>query len=169
MTPSPPAKRFNWTNFGARAVSALILAPAALYGLLATGGVGAALRLTLISVVVALLTIEWAMMSARQSPTRIAVAVTVAILAALFIGDFGHYRIMWLVLVLGAGAAALIARGIAGGPADAAFGALYIGGPCLSLLWLRAAEPNGQNWTVLVLAVAWAADIAAFLVGSALK
>ena len=169
MTPSPPAKRFNWTNLGTRAVSALILAPAALYGLLATGALGAALRLGLIAVIVALLAIEWAMMSARQSPTRIALAVTAAILAGLFTADFGHYRIMWLVLVLGAGAAALIARGIAARPADAAFGALYIGGPCLALLWLRADEPHGEYWTVMVLAVAWAADIAAFLVGSALK
>lgn len=168
MTPSPPAKRY-WTNLGTRAVSALILAPAALYVLLATGALGAALRLVLISVVVALLAIEWAMMSARQAPTRIAVAVTIAVLAALFTADFGHYRIMWLVLVLGAGAAALIARGIAARPADAAFGALYIGGPCLALLWLRSEEPHGEYWTALVLAVAWAADIAAFLVGSAMK
>ena len=169
MTPSPPAKRFNWTNLGTRALSALVLAPAALWGLLAPGALGAAARLGLISVVVALLAIEWAMMSARQQPTRIAMAVTAAILAALFMADFGHYRIMWLVLVLGAGAAALIARGIAARPADAAFGALYIGGPCLALMWLRATEPHGEYWTALVLAVAWAADIAAFLVGSALK
>jgi phosphatidate cytidylyltransferase len=169
MTPSPPAKRFNWTNLGTRAVSAVVLAPAALWVLLATGALGAAMRLGLISVVVALLAIEWAMMSARQQPTRIAMAVTAAILAALFVADFGHYRVMWLVLVLGAGTAALIARGIAARPADAAFGALYIGGPCLALMWLRATEPHGEYWTTLVLAVAWAADIAAFLVGSALK
>jgi phosphatidate cytidylyltransferase len=169
MTPSPPAKRFNWANLGTRALSALILAPAALYVLLVSGGIGAGLRVGLISVVVALLSIEWAMMSARQAPTRIAAAVCVAVLAALFTADFGHYRVMWLVLVLAAGAAALVARGIAARPADAAFGALYIGAPCLSLLWLRADEPHGEYWTALVLAVAWAADIAAFLVGSALK
>jgi phosphatidate cytidylyltransferase len=169
MTPSPPAKRFNWSNLGTRAVSAVVLAPAALWVLLAPGSLGAGLRLALISVVVALLSIEWAMMSARQSPTRIALAVCAAVLAALFTADFGHYRVMWLVLVLCAGAAALIARGIAARPADAAFGALYIGAPCLALLWLRADEPHGEYWTALVLAVAWAADIAAFLVGSALK
>jgi len=169
MTPSPPAKRFNWANLGTRALSALILAPAALLVLLMSGTFWTAARLGLVSIVVALLSIEWAMMSARQSPTKIAVAVCAAVLAALFTADFGHWRIMWLVLVLAAGAAALIARGIAARPADAAFGALYIGAPCLSLLWLRADEPHGEYWTALVLAVAWAADIAAFLVGSALK
>lgn len=169
MTPSPQVKRFNWSNFGIRAASALVLAPAALFVLLASGPLGAALRLLRVAVVVALLSIEWAMMSARQSPTRIAAAVTVAVLAAIFTADFGHYRLMWIVLVLCAGAAALVARGIAARAADAAFGALYIGGPCLALLWLRAPEPNGRYWTVMVLAVAWAADIAAFLVGNALK
>jgi phosphatidate cytidylyltransferase len=165
MTPSPPAKRFNWKNFGTRAVSALVLAPAALYVLL-TGGW---LLLILIAIAATLLAIEWAGMSARQSPTRLALAVTCAVLAAAFTGDHGHYRIMWLVLVLAAGAAALIARNIAARPSDAAFGALYIGGPCLALLWLRATEPHGEYWTVMVLAVAWTADIAAFLVGNALK
>jgi phosphatidate cytidylyltransferase len=169
MTPSPPVKRFNWSNLGMRAVSALVLAPAALYVLLASGPVGTILRLALIAVVVALLAIEWAMMSARHTPTRMAAAVTVAVLAAVFMADFGHYRMMWLVLVLGAGAAGLFARGIAARPQDAAFGALYIGGPCLALMWLRAGEPHGEYWTVMVLAVAWAADIAAFLVGNALK
>jgi phosphatidate cytidylyltransferase len=165
MTPSPQAKRFNWSNLAIRAVSALVLAPAALYVLLYGGW----LLLALIAVAVALLSIEWAMMSARQAPAREAFAVTAAVLAACFIADFGFYRIAWLALVLCAGAAALITRGKAARPADAAFGALYIGGPCLALLWLRAREPHGERWTVLVLAVAWAADIAAFLVGNALK
>ena len=169
MTPSAPAKRFNWVNLAIRALSALVLAPVVVAVLWTGGALGVALRLTGVAVVVALLAIEWAMMSARQSPTKIATAVTVAVLAAVFVADFGHYRIMWLVLVLCAGAAALIARGFTSRPADAAFGVLYLGGPCLALLWLRATGPYGERWTVMVLAVAWAADIAAFLVGNALK
>ncbi len=165
MTPSPPAKTFNWTNLAIRAASALLLAPAALYVLLTGGWI----LLVLIAVAVALLAIEWAMMSAPQAPARVALAVTCAVLAALFVADFGHYRFAWLALVLCAGAAGVIARGIAARPADAAFGALYIGGPCLALIWLRGHDPHGERWTVLVLAVAWAADIAAFLVGNALK
>ena len=169
MTPSPPAKRFNWSNLGIRVLSTIVLAPAALFVLLLDGAWGMRLRLVMIAAVAALLAIEWAMMSARQAPGRIAFAVTAAVLAAAFTAEFGHYRIAWLVLVLCAGAAALIARGIAARPADAAFGALYIGGPLVALMWLRAAEPYGARWTVMVLAVAWAADITAFVVGNALK
>jgi phosphatidate cytidylyltransferase len=169
MTPSPPVKRFNWANLGVRALSTAVLAPAALFVLLLDGPWGSKLRLVLIAVVAALLAIEWAMMSARQSSARIAFAVTAAVLAAAFTADYGHYRIAWLALVLCAGVAALIARGIAARPADAAFGALYIGAPLLALMWLRGREPFGERWTVMVLAVAWAADITAFVVGNALK
>jgi phosphatidate cytidylyltransferase len=165
MTPLPPAKRFNWVNLAIRALSALVLAPAVLW-VLWTGGWW---LLALIAVAAALMAIEWAMMSAPQAPGRTAVAVTCAVLAAAFVADFGFYRIMWLALVLCAGAAALIARRITARPADAAFGVLYIGGPCLALMWLREADPLGDRWTIMVLAVAWSADIAAFLVGNALK
>jgi phosphatidate cytidylyltransferase len=168
MTPSPPAKRFNWANLAVRASSALVLGPAALFVLLLDGAWGSRLRLVLIAVVAALLAIEWATMSARHAPARVAAAVTAAVLAAAFTADFEHYRIAWLVLVLGAGVAALIARGIEARPADAAFGALYIGAPLLALMWLRGHD-LGARWTVLVLAVAWGADITAFLVGNALK
>jgi phosphatidate cytidylyltransferase len=169
MTPSPPVKRFNWANLGIRALSTAVLAPAALFVLLLEDPWGSRLRLVLIAVVAALLAIEWAMMSARQASARIAAAVTAAVLAAAFTADYGHYRIAWLVLVLCAGVAALIARGIAARPADAAFGALYIGAPLLALMWLRGRDPFGDRWTVMVLAVAWAADITAFVVGNALK
>jgi phosphatidate cytidylyltransferase len=169
MTPSPPAKRFNWANLGIRVLSTIVLAPAALIVLLMDGVWGSRLRLILIAVVAALLAIEWAMMSARRSGGLVAAAVTAAVLAAAFTADFQHYRIAWLVLVLCAGAAALIARGAAARPADAAFGALYIGAPLLALMWLRGGEPYGARWTVIVLAVAWAADITAFIVGNALK
>lgn len=169
MTPSPPAKRFNWTNLGIRALSTVVLAPAALFVLLAGGAYGPKLRLVLIAVVAALLAIEWAMMSARHAPARIAAAVAVAVLAAAFTADFDHFRIAWLILVMGAGVAALIARTIEARPADAAFGALYIGAPLLALMWLRGRDPFGDRWTVMVLAVAWAADITAFVVGNALK
>jgi phosphatidate cytidylyltransferase len=165
MTPSPPVKRFNWVNLGTRALSALVLAPVALFILLSGGW----FLLALVAAAAAMLSIEWATMSARHAAGRVAAAITVAVLAAAFTAHFGHYRIAWLVLVLCAGGSALIARGARARPADAAFGVLYIGAPLLALVWLRGREPYGDHWTVLVLAVAWAADIAAFLVGNVLK
>jgi phosphatidate cytidylyltransferase len=165
MTPSPPAKRFNWANLALRALSAAILAPLALVMVL----VGGWPLLLLIAVAVALLAHEWSRMTAPRAPVRVAVMVIAAVLAASVTAYFAHYRIAWLVLVLSAGACAVLSRGVSVRRADAAFGALYIGAPCLALMWLRESGPGGQLWTVLVLAVAWAADITAFLAGSALK
>lgn len=165
MTPSPPAKKFSWVNLAIRALSALVLAPVVLW-VLWTGGWPLLVLIALSAVIMA---VEWAIMSAPQSAARIAVSVACAVLAAAVVAEFGHYRIMWLALVLGAGAAALVSRGASVRPADAAFGVLYVGGPCLALMWLRNAADGGARWTALVLCVAWAADIAAFLVGNAMK
>ncbi len=47
-------------------------------------------------------------------------------------------------------------------------GVLYIGAPSLALIELRSA-PDGRGWVLLLMAIAWAADIAAFAAGNALK
>ena len=165
MTPSLPARRFNWSNLGVRVLSAAVLAPLALYAAYA----GSWKLLGVIVVAVLLTAIEWGRMTAPDAPARVTAAVTVAVLAAVLTAESGHYRIAWIVLVLCAGACAMLSRAVAARPADAAFGALYIGAPCLALIWLRAAEPGGQMWTFLVLASAWSADIVAFLAGNLFK
>ncbi len=165
MTPSLPAKRFNWSNFGVRALSAVILAPL----VLVCAYIGGWLLLGVTAIAVALVAQEWGRMSAPAAPVRVAVAVTLAVLAAALTAQLGHYRIAWIVLVLCAGACALLSRAVAARPADAAFGALYIGAPCLALIWLRAPDPTGQLWTFLVLGSAWSADIIAFVAGNIFK
>ena len=70
-------------------------------------------------------------MSAPVAPVRVAAAVTAAVLAAVFMG-YGAHHLTPLSRGLGghgvgALAAALVARGVAERPADAAFGVLYIG------------------------------------------
>jgi phosphatidate cytidylyltransferase len=165
MTPSPPVRRFNWSNLGVRVLSAAILAPLALYAAFAGGWP----LLAVIIVAVGLTAVEWGRMTAPSAPMRVTAAVIAAVLAAVLTDQMGHYRIAWIVLVLSAGACAMLSRAVAARPADAAFGALYIGAPCLALIWLRSAEPGGQMWTFLVLASAWSADIVAFLAGNLFK
>ncbi|HUO22983.1 MAG TPA: phosphatidate cytidylyltransferase [Caulobacteraceae bacterium] len=165
MTPSPPAKGFNWSNLGVRIMSAAILAPAMLY----CAFVGGWLLMAVVAASVILVALEWARMSAPAAPRRVAAAVTTAVLAAALTDQVGHYRIAWLVLVLGSGVCALASRAAAARPADAAFGVLYIGAPSLALIWLRAWGGGGQMWTFLVLASAWSADIVAFLAGNVFK
>ncbi|MDB5451236.1 MAG: hypothetical protein JWQ46_2241 [Phenylobacterium sp.] len=164
MTSLPQARRFDWSNLGLRVASAVVLVPAAL----AAAWFGGWLFLVLISVGVALLAIEWGGMSAPRAPVRVSLAVTVAVLAGVFLGHLGHFGLGWIAVVIGALAAALVARGVAERPADAAFGVAYIAPAAICLIWLRS-MPQGHWWTLMLFAVTWAADIGAFAVGSTLK
>jgi phosphatidate cytidylyltransferase len=124
--------------------------------------------LVLLSIGVAVLAIEWGGMSAPRAPVRVAAAVTVAVLAPVFL-TYLHLPIRaWLAMIIGALASALVARGVAERPADAAFGVIYLAPAGICLAWLRGTN-QGSWWTLMLLLVTWAADIGAFAVGSALK
>ena len=165
MTSLPRARRFDWNNLGIRAASAGVLAPAALFLM----WVDARAFLVLVAIAVALISIEWGGMSAPRAPVRVAGVVTLATLVVTFLAYWGYYGPAWACMAVGALAAAAVARGVAARAIDAAYGVLYIAPACLSLVWLRGHTDVGAWWTVLLFAVTWAADIFAFLVGSALK
>lgn len=166
MASSQPAKRFDWNNLRVRVLSAAILAPIALAAL----WFGGPLYLVVIAVAVALLTIEWGAMCDPANAGRAAVVMSTAILAAVFAAYLGHPLIGWALVTLGAvaGAVFTLLRRKIDRPADIAFGVLYVGAPTVALIWLRG-SPGGRAWVLLLVAVVWAADIAAFLVGNWLK
>lgn len=165
----PPARRFDWSNLGVRVASAVVLVPAVLGAVWFADLPGLRwMFLVLVAVAVALLAIEWGAMTAPYAPVRVSTALTVAVLAGAFLAFQHHMVLAWAAVALGAAAAALVARGVAERPANAAFGVIYLAIPVVCLVWLRG-MPEGRQWTVLLFVVAWAADIAAFAVGSALK
>ena len=173
MTSAPPAERppFDRRNLGLRALSAAVLIPAVLAAVWFGGG----LLLVVLAVAVAVLALEWGRMSAPAAPTRAGAAVLVGVLAALFTDYLGHPQIAWLSLAGAALAVAALAAAfrLTPRPADTAFGVLYLGAPAVALWWLRLpdavhGEDGGRAWTLLMLFIAWAADSAAFFIGSAL-
>ena len=146
MTSLPQARRFDWSNLGLRVASGFVLVPTALYATLgqhqhwlpALQGQQEPLPyLLMISVGVALLAIEWGGMSAPHAPVRVSAAVTAAVLAGVFLGYRDHFVLGWMALPVGALAAALVARGVAERPADAAYGVAYIAPAAVCLIWLR--------------------------------
>ncbi|WP_312164172.1 phosphatidate cytidylyltransferase [Phenylobacterium sp.] len=169
MMSLPQARRFDWANLGVRVASATVLVPAVLGAVWFSDLPGLRwMFLVLVAIAVALLAIEWGAMTAPTAPVRVSTALTVAILAAAFLAYQKHMPLAWAAAALGAAAAALVARGVAERPTNAAFGVIYLAIPVVCLVWLRG-MPEGRQWTILLFVVAWAADIAAFAVGSALK
>ncbi|WP_165186890.1 phosphatidate cytidylyltransferase [Caulobacter soli] len=164
MTSPSPAKRFNWSNLRSRVASATVLVPT----VVAAVWFGDVWYLGLILVGVALLAREWAEMSAKRSALGVAVAIGAAVAISVIVAFRGHYYITWPVVVIGALAAALMARGAVERRADAAYGVIYIAPAVIAMVWLRRMDA-GLSWTLLLFTVTWFADIFAFVVGSALK
>jgi phosphatidate cytidylyltransferase len=98
----------------------------------------------------------------------VAVAIGAAVAISVIVAYLGHYYITWPVVIAGALAAALMARGAVERRADAAYGVIYIAPAVIAMIWLRRMDA-GLSWTLLLFTVTWFADIFAFAVGSALK
>ncbi len=164
MTSPSPAKRFNWSNLRSRVASATVLVPT----VVAAVWFGDVWYLGLILVGVALLAREWAEMSARRSALAVAVAIGAAVAISVIVAFRGHYYVTWPVVIIGALAAALMARGAVERRADAAYGVIYIAPAVIAMIWLRRMDA-GLSWTLLMFTVTWFADIFAFVAGSIFK
>jgi phosphatidate cytidylyltransferase len=174
----PRARGFDWDNLTLRAVSAVVLAAAAAWAVWVFDQPAPAIWgapfiwrapfLVMVSVGAALLSLEWAAMATPRAAGRTAVVTALAVLAVVFLTYEGQLGAAWAAIGVGALAAAAVARGAAARAIDAAYGVLYIAPACLVIVWLRE-TPQGRGWILMLFATTWAADIAAFLVGSALK
>lgn len=164
MTSLPQARRFDWTNFGIRAASAAVLIPAVLL----TVWFSRPLFLVMMAIATAILSLEWGKMSASRAPIRVAAVVTVAVLAVGFLAYLHHQLWAAGAFVVGAVAAALLARGVSERPGDAAYGVIYLSPAMYSLIWLHGV-PDGNKWVVMAFFITWAADSAAFATGSVMK
>ncbi len=167
MTSSPPGKtrrgRFDWSNLRLRVISAGVLAPL----ILAAVWFGGLPFLLLIWGAVGLLALEWATMSAPETPIRAGAVMAVMLLFAAIAVKAGYFKSAWLAVAIGAAAVwavAMIWRRD-DGPLHEAFGMLYLGAPMVSLLWLRSGA-QGRDWTFMLLAATWSADIGAYAAGS---
>jgi phosphatidate cytidylyltransferase len=150
-------------DIGLRAASAVVLAPAAVLAIWA-GGVW---FLGLMLLACALLSVEWAMMSAARAWRVMAGAVGFGLFAAVISAHVEQLSLALVMLVFCAAAAGLFARSRGQEALDAAYGVLYLGWPAVLLIWLRdGSSAVGLYWTVFAFAIAWASDIMAYLAGS---
>jgi phosphatidate cytidylyltransferase len=154
---------FRARDIGLRAASAVVLAPAAVLAIWAGGPWFLALML----LACALLSVEWAMMSATPAWRLMAGAVAFGLFAAMISAYVEQLSLALVMLVFCAAAAGMFARSRGQEALDAAYGVLYLGWPAVLLIWLRdGSSAMGLAWTVFAFAIAWASDIMAYLVGS---
>ena len=167
MTSSPPGRsrprRFDWSNLRLRILSAAVLAPLAVLAV----WMGGLPFLLLVWGAIGLLALEWATMSAPETPIRAAAVMAIMLLVAAVAVKAGYFKSAWLAVAVGA----VVVWGVAmiwrrdDGPMHEAFGVLYLGVPMMALLWLRSGG-QGRAWTLVLLAATWSADIGAYAGGS---
>lgn len=147
-----------------RIVSSLVLAAAALTATV----VGGWLFVAMILVSVVVMAGEWTRLATESpAPRKMLVAATalVPVLAVLFLAARLPVA-AGTVMVAGPILLALLGATLFGWhPLRAAGGALYVGVPACALVWLRAEVPGGMQHLIWLLAVIWATDICAYLVG----
>ena len=155
---------FQVRDIGLRAASALVLAPVALLAV----WFGGPWMLAVLLIACVVLAMEWARMSAPDDWKAVAAAVSLALIATLLSDPDDALSFSLVLLVFGGAAAGVFARARKQSGIDAAYGVLYLGWPALLLIWLRDGNTAvGFYWVTLAFVVAWASDIVAFLVGSA--
>lgn len=127
------------------------------------GGVWFALLTALGAAVIAW---EWGQLchGGRLGPAGMGVVAVV--LLAVLLAATGEFLVSLGILVLGTGIVLAAARfGSEREPGLAALGPLWLGVPCVALLWLASDPATGRATVLWIFGVVWATDICAYIAG----
>ncbi len=125
----------------------------------------------LLLAVIILLAWEWTSLTLGRFLLPPGLALIVGLVLAVVLASQGQWLWVPVALVVGGLAASLVVPASAQAPRKEAWflgGSLYIGLACVALYYLREDQAAGLDWTLWLLAVVWAVDVFAFLVGRSL-
>jgi phosphatidate cytidylyltransferase len=156
------AERASGSALAKRAISALILIPIAL----AEIWLGPPYLDVLVAAVGGILAWEWARLGGRGH-VGFAGALSIAtVLLAIALAAFMRDMTGIWALVAGALLVTALARfEHEARPYWLGFGPLYVGLPCLAILWIRALPDGGMSTLLWLFALVWATDTGAFVAG----
>lgn len=156
-----PSDKTSRDDLVLRILSSVILVPVAVVAL----WYGDAIFAGLIAAAGVILAYEWVRMSDPDGSDR-AFALAAAAAAGGVILASANQTLAALMWVLGVAALSAVVFWPRGKGRSAGFGALYIGLPCIALVWLRLhAGDVGAQTTGLLFAAVWGADIGAYAAG----
>ena len=166
--PDAAARAKRWSDLQKRALSALVLGPAAI----ACIWLGAEAFTAMLALGVALLAWEWVHLCGRRVRVLPGLAVPLAVFAAGTLAVADHARWALAVLALGFFIAWWFARSMAEAltqPAPRlALGVLYIGLAGIALIELRHDGWAGRANVLFLFFVVWASDVGAYVAGRSL-
>ncbi|HXV22858.1 MAG TPA: phosphatidate cytidylyltransferase [Alphaproteobacteria bacterium] len=160
----PPASASSTSaSFKLRLVSALAMAPIALVMAWLGGWALAAF----VAGAAVLASLEWSRLTISDWQTPGAAIMIAVMLAAIFVAALAAFD--WALGLVIAAATVIVLAGLVGRPLVwLGAGILYVGLPCLALLWLRALPSSGLETLLWVLVLVWAVDVAAYFTGRAI-
>jgi len=117
----------------------------------------------------ALMAWEWGRLCRRGRLDATGIVLVGVVLAAIATAALITPGLSIVFAVVGAGIVFWLARGQPDlDPEWTALGALWVALPCICLLWLAGGGPNGRATLLWILAIVWATDIGAYVIGRTL-
>lgn len=104
---------------------------------------------------------EWCRLCAQTFPCSTYLTLSAVITAAILAVAFGHGMVAIVVLAAGA----ILIHLLTGGQPWLSVGALYIGLPCVAVIWLRSDPLLGRETVFWLLALVWASDSGGYVFG----
>ncbi|MCW5699860.1 MAG: phosphatidate cytidylyltransferase [Rhodospirillales bacterium] len=157
MAPPRPENLTRQNPLVARSLSAIALA----IPVLAVVHYGSPYFEIMIVIASILMTWEWCRLCSKTLSVVVMVALGLSVAAAIVAVEWSGWTGAFAILVV----AALGLYGATGRQAWLGGGAVYIGLPCVALVWLRGDEIGGRDLILWLLVVVWASDIGAYAVG----